>query len=97
MIHNTDDWKGEHLIRAPKRELVEPTAPAPTSMAYQKKAADARREDAEKIAALAGRMTRAEIRDATGMTMNRVNVICQKFKIRPVDHKYSATKRKQIK
>lgn len=92
MNMQSNDWKGEHLIRKPKP----PVEAAPT---YKEKltqqqidARAARERDAATIRALAVNMTRAEIRIATGLSTNRVYEICQDYNIKPLQHDFRARK-----
>jgi len=94
----TDDWRGEHLIRAPKRPHIEV---APMSLAKPSKQTitvqQQRQRDADLVRPLAATKTRAEIRNITGLSMNRVSDICQWFEISPVEHMYSCMKRRRGK
>lgn len=93
MNMQTDDWRGEHLIRTQKRpepqEIIAPGSPAHSAAAVL-----ARKVDADKIRPLATKHTRAEIHRMTGLTMNRIYFICSMFKIAPMEHASSPKKRK---
>jgi len=78
----TDDWRGEHLIRTPKKI----TAPQPipySSSEFQQKVAAGREADAALIRPLASKHTRAEIHRITGLGTNRIYDLCRTFKIAP--------------
>lgn len=91
MNMQTDDWRGEHLIRTPKKpEAVESVAPAHSAAAVI-----ARQADADIIRPLAKKHTRAEIHRMTGLTMNRIYFICSMFKIAPMEPKSSPKYRKK--
>lgn len=88
----TDDWRGEHLIRAPKRKEVTESV-APGSSQHASIALLGRQRDAAVIRPLAKNHTRAEIKRITGLSMNRVYFICLMFKIAPMEQKFSPKKK----
>lgn len=90
----TDDWRGEHLIRTPKRPEPQEIL-APGSPAHSAAAVIARQADADIIRPLAKKHTRAEIHRMTGLTMNRIYFICSMFKIAPMEPKSSPKYRKK--
>jgi len=68
------DWTCEHLIRA---KPAEPMAPA----AKQIGAEEARERDRDLILPLAKAMTQSEIAKKTGLSRNRVFVLCRYYGI----------------
>lgn len=79
-----DDWKCEHLIRAPRREVVQAD---PASKAARNEASI---ERLAKIRALAAKgMSQGEIVLATGMTASTVYDICKRHGIVLVDRRYT--------
>lgn len=88
---NTDDWRGEGFIRAPRKLDITPQP------CEADKFTAARIRDANTIRPLAATKTRAEIKDITGLTANRIYEVCTWFNIQPVDHPDSCMKRKRAK
>jgi hypothetical protein len=84
MNMQNDDWKCEHLIRAPRREKAEAH---PLSLEKRREATEQRLASVRALAAKG--MSPGEITLATGINASTVYDICRRHNIVLVDRRYT--------
>lgn len=86
MTVQTDDWKGEHLIRAPKREPEEVEKPVDEMNSRQRREKERLERELAMLRAYEGKYkTAVEISKDTGIATDRISKLKSKYNLKLLD------------